>query len=246
VPCVPPIPTATGTNDSESHHSPPLLTSSRRSPLAKPLARNMSHAYSPVKPSPLSRILMLAASPENTAAAAAAVVDAEPQIASTAALVLRSDTQDPHLPPGTNAFVFGITSAPVFERPRPPPPPPLVVVTSMAPVPATITQAAPAPLRTATASNTGGPQRRRGSTRKRTSLEAELDLDADADADANGGSRPTCKNKSDAAGRRRRRILARQRRKIRSGDGLDRVLRLAVTPLPTSTLLAAAASRLGR
>ena len=55
---------------------------------------------------------MLAASPENTAAAAA-VTDAEPQITSLAALVLGSDTQDPHLPPGTNAFVSGIISAPV-------------------------------------------------------------------------------------------------------------------------------------
>jgi len=56
---------------------------------------------------------MLAASPENTAAAAAAVADAEPQIAPTAVLVLGSDTQYPHLPPGTNAFVSGIISAPV-------------------------------------------------------------------------------------------------------------------------------------
>jgi hypothetical protein len=140
---------------------------------------------------------MLAASPEN----AAAVADAESRIASTAALVLGSGTQDPHLPSGTNALVSGITSAPVFERPQPPPPPPPAAVPSMAPVPANITQAAPAPLRTDTTSNTAGPQRRRGSTRKRTSLEAELDLDADADADAdaNADSRPTCKNKLDAA-----------------------------------------------
>lgn len=34
-------------------------------PLAKPLAPHMSHAYSPVKPSPLSRILMLANSPDS-------------------------------------------------------------------------------------------------------------------------------------------------------------------------------------
>jgi hypothetical protein len=134
---------------------------------------------------------MLAASPENTAAAAAAVADAGPQLASTAALVLGSDTQNLHLPPGTNAFVSGITSAPVFERPRPP------AVASMAPVPATITQAASAPLRTDTMNNTAGPQRRQGSRRKRTSFEAELDLDADADT--NGDSRPTSKNKSDAA-----------------------------------------------
>ncbi|KAG9313138.1 hypothetical protein JVU11DRAFT_6588 [Chiua virens] len=35
-------------------------------PMAKPLAPHMTHAYSPVKPSPLSRILMLANSPEST------------------------------------------------------------------------------------------------------------------------------------------------------------------------------------
>ena len=127
--------------------------------------------------------------------AAAAVTDAEPQMASTAALVLGSNTQDLHLPSGTNAFVSGITPAPVFERPQPPPP----VVASMAPVHATATQVAPAPLRTGTTGNTAGPQRRRSSTRKRTSLEAELDLNADADTDPNGDSRPTCKNKSDAA-----------------------------------------------
>ncbi|THG94544.1 hypothetical protein EW026_g6949 [Hermanssonia centrifuga] len=34
-------------------------------PVAKPLAQHMVHAYSPVKPSPLSRILMLADSPES-------------------------------------------------------------------------------------------------------------------------------------------------------------------------------------
>lgn len=34
-------------------------------PLAKPLAPRMSHAYSPAKPSPLSRILMLANSPDS-------------------------------------------------------------------------------------------------------------------------------------------------------------------------------------
>ncbi|KAI0291527.1 Afadin and alpha-actinin-binding-domain-containing protein [Multifurca ochricompacta] len=33
-------------------------------PVAKPMVRNMAHAYSPAKPSPLSRILMLADSPE--------------------------------------------------------------------------------------------------------------------------------------------------------------------------------------
>ncbi|KAH7890897.1 Afadin and alpha-actinin-binding-domain-containing protein [Phlebopus sp. FC_14] len=37
----------------------------RHFPMAKPLAPHMIHAYSPVKPSPLSRILMLANSPES-------------------------------------------------------------------------------------------------------------------------------------------------------------------------------------
>ncbi|KAG8221070.1 hypothetical protein J3R82DRAFT_2585 [Butyriboletus roseoflavus] len=39
--------------------------SRRPFPMAKPLASHMMHAYSPVKPSPLSRILMLADSPES-------------------------------------------------------------------------------------------------------------------------------------------------------------------------------------
>jgi len=52
---------------------------------------------------------MLAASPENAAAAAAAVADAGPQIVSTAALVLASDTQDTHLPPGTTGVMSGLT-----------------------------------------------------------------------------------------------------------------------------------------
>ena len=44
-------------------HTPPPL--GRPFPMAKPLAPHMTHAYSPVKPSPLSRILMLANSPES-------------------------------------------------------------------------------------------------------------------------------------------------------------------------------------
>jgi hypothetical protein len=128
VSCVPPIPTAAGANDSELHHSPPPLTLSRPFLLVKPLARNMSHAYSPVngvKPSRLRGILMLATLPKNTAAAAAvaAVAGAEPGIASTATLVFNRDIQDSHPPPGINALVSGITSAPIFERPHPPPSP---------------------------------------------------------------------------------------------------------------------------
>ncbi|CAL1714045.1 unnamed protein product [Somion occarium] len=42
-----------------------LLTTPRPFPLAKPFAQRMIHAYSPVKPSPLSRILMMASSPDS-------------------------------------------------------------------------------------------------------------------------------------------------------------------------------------
>ena len=104
---------------------------------------------------------MLAASPENTTAAAVA----ETQRATLALPpVLPDSDPNPHPPVGTTAF------APVFERL---PQPPLPLPSLAAP--------APAPLRTDTTSNTvAGPQRKRGSS-KRTSLEAELDLDADAD-----------------------------------------------------------------
>jgi hypothetical protein len=44
-------------------HSPPSSPTPRPFPVAKPHALGMIHAYSPVKPSPLSRILMLADSP---------------------------------------------------------------------------------------------------------------------------------------------------------------------------------------
>ncbi|KAG2742975.1 hypothetical protein P692DRAFT_20866096 [Suillus brevipes Sb2] len=43
----------------------PIVNTRRPFPLAKPLAPHMSHAYSPAKPSPLSRILMLANSPDS-------------------------------------------------------------------------------------------------------------------------------------------------------------------------------------
>ncbi|KAG1857327.1 Afadin and alpha-actinin-binding-domain-containing protein [Suillus subalutaceus] len=43
----------------------PVVNTRRPFPLAKPLAPHMSHAYSPAKPSPLSRILMLANSPDS-------------------------------------------------------------------------------------------------------------------------------------------------------------------------------------
>ncbi|KAG6336455.1 hypothetical protein ID866_2626 [Astraeus odoratus] len=45
-------------------HTP--VVGRRPFPMAKPLAPHMTHAYSPAKPSPLSRILMLADSPDST------------------------------------------------------------------------------------------------------------------------------------------------------------------------------------
>ncbi|KAI9062566.1 hypothetical protein FKP32DRAFT_805484 [Trametes sanguinea] len=44
---------------------PPKTPGARPFPMAKPFAARMIHAYSPVKPSPLSRILMLANSPDS-------------------------------------------------------------------------------------------------------------------------------------------------------------------------------------
>jgi hypothetical protein len=153
VPYVPPILIAAGTNYSKLHR-PLLLTLSKLFPLAKPLAHNMSHAYSPIKPSQLSRILILATFPENTAAAVAmAEAEAEPQKTSAAVLILSSGPPNPHLSHGTNAFVFRITSAPIFKPLQPllPPPP-------LAPAPTTITQATAAPLCMDMMSNTAGSQ----------------------------------------------------------------------------------------
>ncbi|TBU23711.1 Afadin and alpha-actinin-binding-domain-containing protein [Dichomitus squalens] len=48
----------------------PSTPGARSFPMAKPLAQRMIHAYSPVKPSPLSRILMLARSPDSPPVAA--------------------------------------------------------------------------------------------------------------------------------------------------------------------------------
>ena len=53
---------------SSSSAPPPAVPSTpvaRPFPMAKPFAQRMIHAYSPVKPSPLSRILMMADSPES-------------------------------------------------------------------------------------------------------------------------------------------------------------------------------------
>ncbi|KAF9233476.1 Afadin and alpha-actinin-binding-domain-containing protein [Melanogaster broomeanus] len=60
-----PIPTST--QPSLSKPAPPQTPPATRRvfPVAKPFAPHMTHAYSPVKPSPLSRILMLADSPNS-------------------------------------------------------------------------------------------------------------------------------------------------------------------------------------
>ncbi|KAG6381745.1 Afadin and alpha-actinin-binding-domain-containing protein [Boletus reticuloceps] len=72
-------------------------------PMAKPMAARMTHAYSPVKPSPLSRILMLADSPDSPESDSLHNVDGKdttptgcPVLAATvvAAAVARSDDDD--------------------------------------------------------------------------------------------------------------------------------------------------------
>lgn len=54
-----------GAQEPPSINVPNTPSSRRPFPMAKPLASRMIHAYSPVKPSPLSRILMLANSPDS-------------------------------------------------------------------------------------------------------------------------------------------------------------------------------------
>ena len=61
---------SSGVSSSSSYaapSAPPVLStpSARPFPIAKPFAQRMVHAYSPAKPSPLSRILMLGASPDS-------------------------------------------------------------------------------------------------------------------------------------------------------------------------------------
>ncbi|KAH9939056.1 Afadin and alpha-actinin-binding-domain-containing protein [Epithele typhae] len=60
--------TAPSTSSSVASSSAPPVPHTpvaRPFPMAKPFAQRMTHAYSPVKPSPLSRILMLGASPDS-------------------------------------------------------------------------------------------------------------------------------------------------------------------------------------
>ncbi|PSR73506.1 hypothetical protein PHLCEN_2v10647 [Hermanssonia centrifuga] len=58
-------PSVAGPSQGSAPVVPDTPTVRRPFPVAKPLAQHMIHAYSPVKPSPLSRILMLADSPES-------------------------------------------------------------------------------------------------------------------------------------------------------------------------------------
>ncbi|KAI0695066.1 Afadin and alpha-actinin-binding-domain-containing protein [Cerioporus squamosus] len=59
-----PLPSSSSTSSS-SGPAVPSTPVARPFPMAKPFAQRMIHAYSPVKPSPLSRILMMANSPES-------------------------------------------------------------------------------------------------------------------------------------------------------------------------------------
>ncbi|KAH8991706.1 Afadin and alpha-actinin-binding-domain-containing protein [Lactarius akahatsu] len=172
-------PEATAPEDDSELTEPP---EPRPFPLAKPLSRNFGHAYSPAKPSPLSRILMLADSPEGSSPPQASALGPVPAPVSLPALLPLA------LDPKPNP-VFATTA--VFE---PPPQQALALPTATAhapnslhaPVPAPTTvfkpphpsstnAPAPAPLRTGTTSNT---TRRRAS--KRTSGDAGLDLESDA------------------------------------------------------------------
>jgi len=101
-----PIPTIvepaapTGTEKPAPSTPPPPM---RRPPfpVAKPLAAHMTHAYSPVKPSPLSRILMLADSPESS--------EPEPETMPEPVMVPRSRSMrtPPRSPPGLHAPAMG-------------------------------------------------------------------------------------------------------------------------------------------
>jgi hypothetical protein len=116
--------------------SVPQPPTSKPFPTAKSQAHKISHAYSPAKPSPLSRILTLTDFPESVPAAAptSVVPPPAPQYDS-----------DPLYPPG--AFIS--SAVPVFEQPPILPPivvPTLAPVPVLAPVPSTNnTNSAPAP-----------------------------------------------------------------------------------------------------
>ncbi|KAI0255469.1 Afadin and alpha-actinin-binding-domain-containing protein [Lactifluus subvellereus] len=144
-------------------------------PIAKPLAR--AHAYSPAKPSPLSRILMLAASPDNAAAPR--------HQATAAATALLPAALNPHSSSNPNPNPHpAFTATAVFEPPLLAPAP--EALPTSVPVPAvfeppTVNAPAPLPLPLRAGAASNAPARRRVS--KRTSGDAELDIDNDIDTD---------------------------------------------------------------
>ncbi|KAH9057460.1 Afadin and alpha-actinin-binding-domain-containing protein [Lactarius vividus] len=180
----PRAPEATVPEDDSEPTEPPVP---RPFPLAKPLSRNFGHAYSPAKPSPLSRILMLADSPEGSSPPHASTLGPVPAPVSLPALlpltldpkpnpvfattaVFEPPPQQVQAPPTATVYAPEPLHAPV---PAPVAPPPTAVFKP--PPPRSTNAPAPAPLRAGTASNT---TRRRAS--KRTSGDAGLDLESDA------------------------------------------------------------------
>ncbi|KAH9034569.1 Afadin and alpha-actinin-binding-domain-containing protein [Lactarius pseudohatsudake] len=177
-------PEATAPEDDSELTEPPAP---RPFPLAKPLSRNFGHAYSPAKPSPLSRILMLADSPEGSSPPHASALGPVPAPVSLPALlplaldpkpnpvfatsaVFEPPPQQALAPPTATVHAPKPLHAPV---PAPAASPPTAVFKP--PHPSSTNAPAPAPLRTGTTSNT---TRRRAS--KRTSGDAGLDLESDA------------------------------------------------------------------
>ncbi|KAH8995051.1 Afadin and alpha-actinin-binding-domain-containing protein [Lactarius hatsudake] len=158
------VPEATAPEDDSELTEPPAP---RPFPLAKPLSRNFGHAYSPAKPSPLSRILMLADSPEGSSpphASALGPVPAPVSLPTLLPLALdpKPNPRQSHAPKPLHAPVPAPAATPPTAVFKPPPP-------------SSTNAPAPAPLRTGTTSNT---TRRRAS--KRTSGDAGLDLESDA------------------------------------------------------------------
>ncbi|KAH9166685.1 Afadin and alpha-actinin-binding-domain-containing protein [Lactarius sanguifluus] len=177
-------PEATASEDDREPTDPPAP---RPFPLANPLSRNFGHAYSPAKPSPLSRILMLADSPEGSSPPHASVLGPVPAPVSLPALLPLALDPKPN-PVFATAAVFEpppqqalAPSTATVHAPKPlhaPVPAPAASPPSAVfkpPPPSSTNAPALAPLRTGTANNT---TRRRAS--KRTSGDAGLDLESDA------------------------------------------------------------------
>lgn len=170
----------------------PALPTSKPFPLAKSLSRNVAHAYSPAKPSPLSRILLLADSPEGSSPTHAPApgpahvpvslpvllppaLDPKPNPVFAKAPVVDPLLQQAPAPPVATVKAPGslhpLVAAPAASLPA---------VVFKPPPPSSTNATAPAPLRAGTASNT---TRRRAS--KRTSGDAGLDLDSDIHPNSN-------------------------------------------------------------